>query len=290
MYEKYFEKLKEELLLQNRKESTYHTYTANITKFLNWFQKEPEELTLMDARNYIYELRIEKGMSTQHCNGINSALKFFYKRVLHKPWDDEVVPRMINDTTQPRVITLEEVERMIATAKTVRNKAIIALMYSSGLRVSELCRLAPEDIYMSTMQVHVRAGKNHQDHWTILSQTALNLLIEYWKSYPVKRDHFFVSSRRPYNPMKPSGIEIMIRKVGKDMGLEKSHPHMLRHSFASHLVESDINLEYLQAMMGHKDPESTHRYIHVANKVLMGVKSPLDHPEPKKRGRKKKNV
>ena len=99
-----------------------------------------------------------------------------------------------------------------------------------------------------------------------------------------------MTSKAPHKPMKPSGVEIMIRKVGKDMGLEKSHPHMLRHSFASHLVEKETKLEYLQAMMGHKDPESTHRYIHVANKVLMGVKSPLDHPEPKKRGRKKKNV
>jgi len=291
MYEEYFEAMRKECLLRNRKESTIATYTANIRKFLEWTgNKKTEELTLEDCRDYIYELRTGKKMSSQHCNGINSALKFFFRFVLKKAWDQDVVPRMINDLTLPRVMELDEIERMIAAAKTVRNKAVIALMYSSGLRVSELCRLAPEDIHMSTMQVHVRGGKNHQDHWTILSDRALELLKEYWYSYPVKREVLFVGYRNPHSPLRPSGVEIMVRKIGNEVGIDHAHPHMLRHSFASHMVEQGVSLEYIQAMMGHRDSESTHRYIHVANKALMGIKSPLDHPALKKRGRKKKNV
>ena len=227
---------------------------------------------------------------TQHCNGINSALKFFFRYVLHKSWDQDVVPRMINDITLPKVMSLKDVEKLIDAAQTIRNKAIIALMYSSGLRVSELCRLAPEDVNMTTMQVHIRGGKNHQDHYTILSKRALDLLIEYWRSYPVKREILFVGSKGKHEPMKPSGVEIMLRKVGNSIGIDHMHPHILRHSFASHMIESGVSLEYIQAMMGHRDPESTHRYIHVANKALMGIKSPLDHATSKKRGRKKKNV
>ena len=98
-------------------------------------------------------------MSTQHCNGINSALKFFFRFVLKKSWDQDVVPRMINDKTLPRVMTLEQVEMMIDASNEVRNKAIIALLYSSGLRVGELCRLQAGDIHMGTMQVHIRGGK-----------------------------------------------------------------------------------------------------------------------------------
>lgn len=291
MYEEYFERLKEECLIRNRKEGTIGTYTSNIRKFILWTgNKNPETLTLEDCREYIYELRTEKGMSTQHCNGINSALKFFFRFVLKKTWNQDIVPRMINDLTLPRVMGLEDIEKMLDAAKTVRNKAVIALMYSSGLRVSELCRLAPEDIHMSTMQVHIKGGKNHQDHWTILSDRALELLKEYWYSYPVKREFLFVGDRYPHPPLRPSGVEIMVRRIGNEVGIDHAHPHMLRHSFASHMVEQGVSLEYIQAMMGHRDSESTHRYIHVANKALMGIKSPLDHPAPKKRGRKKKNV
>ena len=153
MYEEYYKRIKKECQLRNRKEGTVETYTANIKKFLEWSGKNPEELTLEDCRNYIFDLRINKGMSTQHCNGINSALKFFFRHVLRKSWDQDVVPRMINDITLPRVMSLEDIERLIDAAETIRNKAIIALMYSSGLRVSELCRLAPEDINMHTMQI-----------------------------------------------------------------------------------------------------------------------------------------
>lgn len=290
MYEDYLKKMKDECLLRNRAEGTYNTYENHVIKFLEWVKKNPDEVTLEDARNYIFEMRVERKMSTQHCNCINSALKFFYRHVLHIPWDQDAVPRMINDVRLPRVIPLEDVEKMIDTATAVRNKAIIALMYSSGLRLSEICRLAPEDIYMSTMQVHIRSGKNHCDHWTILSQRTLDLLTEYWKSFPRKRDFLFVGLKSPYAPLKPSGVEIMIRKIGNEAGIEHMHPHILRHSFASHMIEQGVSLENIQAMMGHRNPDSTHQYIHVSNKSLMGIKSPLDHPVVKKRGRKKKNV
>lgn len=289
MYEVYFEKLKKECQIRNRTEGTLKTYIHSITFFLNWVKKSPEDVTLEDAKAFIYELRVNQKKSTQYCNGIHSALKFFYRFVLKKVWNDDVVPRMMNDLKLPKVITLEEVERLIDTATEVRNKAIIALLYSSGLRVSELCNLAPGDIYMSTMQVHIRGSKNHCDHWTILSQRTLDLLIEYWKTNPVKREYFFIGSKQQEVPLRSSGVEIMLRKLNKETGLEHVTPHTLRHSFASHMVEQGVSLENIQAMMGHRDPASTHKYIHVSNKSLMGIKSPLDHPEVKKKTTKKKN-
>ena len=103
-------------------------------------------------------------------------------------------------------------------------------------------------------------------------------------------EYLFVDLREPHAPLTKSGVETMIKKVGKAAGFPKLHPHVLRHSFASHMIEQGVSLENIQAMMGHRTPESTHKYIHVSNKALMGIKSPLDHPAPKKRGRKKKNV
>ena len=290
MYEEYFEKLKEECLLRNRTQGTLNQYTIKIQQFMKWMDyKDPNEWTLKDARDFIYDLRVNNHRSTKHCNTVNSALKFFYRFVLHKAWDQDQVPRMMEDLKLPQVIELEKIEAMIEITTEVRNKAIIALLYSSGLRVGELCRLSPKDIYMSTMQIHIKSGKNHCDHWTILSQKSLDYLIAYWKQYPFERDYLFVSLKAPYAPLKQSGIQIMLKKIGDKAGFEHMHPHLLRHSFASHMIEQGVSLEHIQAMMGHRDPASTHKYIHVSNKALMGIKSPLDHPAKKKRGRKKRN-
>lgn len=121
------------------------------------------------------------------------------------------------------VLSPHEVETLIDTASHIRNKAVIALLYSSGLRVGELVKLRAEDIYMSRMQVYVPQSKNHRDRWTILSNRALELLKEYWRSYPVKRDYLFVSLDEPHEPLKVSGVEIMLRAVGINAGL---YPHL----------------------------------------------------------------
>ena len=143
-------------------------------------------------------------------------------------------------------------------------------------------------IYFSTNQIHITGGKNHQDHWTILSETSKDLLTQYWKSYPVKRQYVFVASKGKgeRNRLKARGVEIMLGKVSDSIGLKDVTPHTLRHSFATHMVEQGESMEFIQAMMGHRDPASTHKYIHVANKSLMGIKSPLDASEKKKKGTK----
>ena len=285
MYEDIFDKIREECRIRNHSENSIKQYVYHASCFLKWVGDKPlEELTLNDAREYILYKR-NTTCSPATCNGINSALSFFYRIILKKVWIYDEVPRMIADWSLPAVCSRDEIEKLIDTATNIRNKAIIALTYSSGLRVGEVCRLAPTDIYMSTMQIHVRDSKNHGDHWTILSERALELLKEYWYSYPVPRDVLFVTLRNPHRPLKPGGVEIMLRKIAAQAGVT-AHPHTLRHSFATHLIEDDTKREYVQAMLGHKSPVSTAVYVHVSNKSLMGVKSPLDRP---KKGKRKKS-
>lgn len=287
MYEKYFDKLKEECLIRNRSSRTAESYIANIKHFMKWTGNKPmEELTLQDAREFILFKR-SNGIAAATCNLYNSSIRFLYRYVLHISCEQDVVPRMKIDTKLPSVLALEDVETLIDTATHIRNKAIIALLYSSGLRAGELTRLKASDIYASRMQVYIPESKNHRDRWTILSNRALELLTEYWKSYPVKRDCFFISTKYPYLPLTVNGIETMIRAVARDAGII-AHPHTLRHSFASHMIESGVPINYVQAMLGHRCLESTQVYIHISNKTLMGIKSPLDHPQKKKRGRKPK--
>ena len=281
MYEEIFDKIREECRIRNHSENSIKQYVYHASCFLKWVGDKPlEELTLSDAREYILYKR-NTSCSPATCNGINSALSFFYRIILKKLWIYDEVPRMIADWSLPAVCSREEIEKLIETATNIRNKAIIALTYSSGLRVGEVCRLAPTDIYMSTMQIHVRDSKNHGDHWTVLSERALELLKEYWYSYPVPRDILFVTLRNPHRPLKTGGVEIMLKKIAKEAGIT-AHPHTLRHSFATHLIEDETKPEYVQAMLGHRSPHSTTIYVHVSNKSLMGVKSPLDKPKAKK--------
>ena len=281
MYEEIFDKIREECRIRNHSENSIKQYVYHASCFLKWVGDKPlEELTLSDAREYILYKR-NTSCSPATCNGINSALSFFYRIILKKLWIYDEVPRMIADWSLPAVCSREEIEKLIETATNIRNKAIIALTYSSGLRVGEVCRLAPTDIYMSTMQIHVRDSKNHGDHWTVLSERALELLKEYWYSYPVPRDILFVTLRNPHRPLKTGGVEIMLKKIAQEAGIT-AHPHTLRHSFATHLIEDETKPEYVQAMLGHRSPHSTTIYVHVSNKSLMGVKSPLDKPKAKK--------
>lgn len=281
MYEEIFDKIREECRIRNHSENSIKQYVYHASCFLKWVGDKPlEELTLSDAREYILYKR-NTSCSPATCNGINSVLSFFYRIILKKLWIYDEVPRMIADWSLPAVCSREEIEKLIDTATNIRNKAIIALTYSSGLRVGEVCRLAPTDIYMSTMQIHVRDSKNHGDHWTVLSERALELLKEYWYSYPVPRDILFVTLRNPHRPLKTGGVEIMLKKIAKEAGIT-AHPHTLRHSFATHLIEGETKPEYVQAMLGHRSPHSTTIYVHVSNNSLMGVKSPLDKPKAKK--------
>ena len=277
MYEEILKEIEEECIVRNISPGTKKLYVYNTRKFLEWLGDKPrEEICLQDARNYLLDRR-KQGAEPSYCNSMCSALSFLYRRILHTNWDLDVVPRMKINWRLPQVLSREEIDKLIETATEIRNKAIIALIYSSGLRVGEVCKLAPEDIYMSTMQVHVRNSKNRGDHWTVLSEQALELLKEYWRSYPVKRDHLFVTLRKPHTPINAGGIEAMLKRVGKDAGIHV-YPHMLRHSFATHLIENDTNREFIRTMLGHRSPASIDAYIHVSNKVLMGVKSPLDLP------------
>ena len=215
MYEKYFNQLKEECLIRNRSSQTAETYIANIKVFMNWTGNKPiEKLSLQDARDFILFKR-KSGVSASTCNFYNSSIAFFYKHVLHIPWDQEVVPRMRIDTRLPAVLSLEEVETLIDTATHIRNKAIIALLYSSGLRVGELVKLRAEDIYMSRMQVYIPKSKNHRDRWTILSNRTLNLLTDYWKSYPVKREHFLYLLMNRMNRLKSAELKSCSGLLGK---------------------------------------------------------------------------
>ena len=275
MYESYINKIEDVGKLRNLKPGTIRTYKNNVIQFLEFIQKHPDELTCEDARDFLLHLK-NKGDKASTLNNKNGALVFFYKRVLGKLWDDNLVPRAINDYAIPRVLTREEIEKLLDATPNLKYKAIFAIMYSSGLRVSEVLHLHYDDISRTNMQIYIHSAKNHTSRYALLSQRALDILTEYWFKCGKPRDILF-PNQWTGKYLTPSATGLEMRKSVERAGLPKDvHSHCLRHSFATHLLEDGVDIRYIQTLLGHRSPKSTEIYLHISNKALLGVKSPFD--------------
>ena len=275
MYEKYLQQIAVEGKLRNLKEGSIFTYTFYTKKFLTTIGKKPEALTCDDVRTFLLQKQ-EEGLKSTTLNLYNSSIRFFYKNVLHVLWDDNKVPRMKKDYKVPVVLTRNEVERLLDSTKNLKHRALLATMYSSGLRVSEVAHLHYEDISRNKRQIHVRETKNRSDRYTILSERNLQILTEYWFAYGKPKEILFPSSMTG-TYITNNGIEAIMKQAVQRAGIPvNATPHSLRHSFATHLMEDGVDLRCIQTLLGHRDPKSTEIYLHISNKTLMGIKSPLD--------------
>ena len=275
MYESYINKIEDIGKLRNLKPGTIRTYQNNVRDFLKFINKHPDELTCEDARDFLLHLK-NKGDKASTLNNKNGALVFFYKRVLGELLDDNLVPRAINDYAIPRVLTREEIEKLLGATPNLKYKAIFAIMYSSGLRVSEVLHLHYDDISRTNMQIYIHSAKNHTSRYALLSQRALDILTEYWFKCGKPRDILF-PNQWTGKYLTPSATGLEMRKSVERAGLPKDvHSHCLRHSFATHLLEDGVDIRYIQTLLGHRSPKSTEIYLHISNKALLGVKSPFD--------------
>ena len=275
MYESYINKIEDIGKLRNLKPGTIRTYQNNVRDFLKFINKHPDELTCEDARDFLLHLK-NKGDKASTLNNKNGALVFFYKRVLGELLDDNLVPRAINDYAIPRVLTRDEIEKLLDATPNLKYKAIFAIMYSSGLRVSEVLHLHYDDISRTNMQIYIHSAKNHTSRYALLSQRALDILTEYWFKCGKPRDILF-PNQWTGKYLTPSATGLEMRKSVERAGLPKDvHSHCLRHSFATHLLEDGVDIRYIQTLLGHRSPKSTEIYLHISNKALLGVKSPFD--------------
>ena len=275
MYESYINKIEDIGKLRNLKPGTIRTYQNNVRDFLKFINKHPDELTCEDARDFLLHLK-NKGDKASTLNNKNGALVFFYKRVLGKLWDDNLVPRAINDYAIPRVLTRAEIEKLLDATPNLKYKAMFAIMYSSGLRVSEVIHLNYDDISRTNMQIYIHNSKTHTARYALLSKRALDILTEYWFKCGKPRGILF-PNQWTGEYLTPSATGLEMRKSVKRAGLPKDvHSHCLRHSFATHLLEDGVDIRYIQTLLGHRSPKSTEIYLHISNKALLGVKSPFD--------------
>ena len=275
MYQKYLQQIEEAGKIRNLKQRTIDGYKSYVSYFLKYMNKNPEELTCQDVREFLLRKK-DEGLKATTLNLYNSAIRFFFRNVLHILWDDITVPRMMIEHKLPVVLSAEEINSLLDATKDLKYKAMFATIYSSGMRVSEVIHLHYDDISRTNMQIHIRDTKNRMDRYTILSERNLEILTEYWFCKGKPREILF--------PNKFTGQYLSIRAVEQAMrravtnaGLpSKATPHCLRHSFATHLMEQGVEQRNIQALLGHRDPKSTEVYLHVSNKSLMGIRSPFD--------------
>ena len=175
----------------------------------------------------------------------------------------------------PSVLSREEVERMIDGIRNLKHRAMVALLYSSGMRLNECAKLKPADIDSDRMTIRVEAGKGQKDRYAVLSPRALNILNEYRAThfasdwlFPGRRSH--ISGR---------SIQYVVAYATVNAGIRKRvHPHTLRHSFATHLIEAGVPLQIIQLFLGHENLKTTAEYAHISSTMISGVSSPFDMP------------
>lgn len=248
MYDEYLCQLEEAGKIRNLKDRSISCYKNYVSYFLSYVKKDPAELTCQDVRDFLLTKKNE-GLKGTTLNLYNSAIRFFYRNVLHILWDDITVPRMIIEHKLPTVLTADEVGRLLDATDDLKYKAMFATMYSSGMRVSEVIHLHYDDISRTNMQIHVRDTKNRMDRYTVLSKRNLNLLTEYWFQKGRPRGILF-PNKFTGQYLTVSTLEQVMRRSVAKAGLPKGiSPHSLRHSFASHLMEAGVEQRNIQALL-----------------------------------------
>ena len=278
MYEDIYNSIRLAAEKRNLRERTIQLYCNDVGYFLRCTNKQISELSLEEADAFLTRKRLE-GISPETHNHYRASIKFLYKRVLKIAWDDEEVPAMKRERNLPTVLTPQEINAIIDATDNLKHKAIIATMYSSGLRVSEVIHLHYDDMSRTNMTIHVREAKGRIDRYTILSKKNLDLLTEYWFKCGKPRGILFPSSWTG-SYLDIGSINQFFKASAKKAGITRRvSSHACRHSFASHLFESGVDIKYIQSLLGHVDPRSTDVYLHVSNKTLLGIRSPFDDPK-----------
>ena len=218
---------------------------------------------------------MERKLSKSYINTTYSALKFFYTVTLGREWEMKQIPRVKKDKKLPTVLSKGEVQKIFDATTNLKHKAILMTVYGGGLRVSEVANLKPGDIDSANMQIHIRLGKGNKDRYTILAKVNLMILREYWKLY--RPGIWLFPSVNPVDHLSSRTMERVFQQSKEKAGIKKDVSiHTLRHSFATHMLESGVAINYIQLLLGHTSLTTTCIYIHLARKDVLNLKSPLD--------------
>jgi len=266
----YYDKLE----LRKYSLNTAKIYIHMFEQFLNYYQ-DVDSLSLneLDIRNYLLHL-IQEGKSDAFVNQSINAIKFYYEVVLEMPNRFYSIERPIKEEKLPEILSKKEAISIVNNCNNIKHKCILGLLYSAGLRRSELINLKIHDIDSKRMIIRVQNAKGKKDRYTLLSKNILNDLRQYFREWTPEEYLFEGPKGGKYSA---SSIQKIIVRAARSAGITRRvTAHMLRHSFATHLLEAGTDLRYIQTLLGHNSPKTTEIYTHVATHQYKNIKNPLD--------------
>jgi integrase/recombinase XerD len=271
----------DELERRNYSDTTRRAYLLGVEQFAKHFDRSPEHLGLNHIRDYQVHLFRVKRLKPATVAVRLAALRFLFVAVLKRRWTVAETPYPKRPDSLPIVLSQDEVARLIDAALTPLHRAVLMTLYATGLRRAELTRLKVSDIDIERMAIHVLGGKGRKDRDVMLSPKLLDELRQYWRSLKHKpRTWLFPGGRwhsRTEQPMTDKVVWYACEQAAKRAGIDKPvHPHTLRHSFATHLLEAGVDLRTIQLLMGHSDLKATTVYLHLSHRHLQATASPLD--------------
>lgn len=274
-YSRALQVFREGLLQQRYSERTVDAYIHVLIVFFDECKdKAIEEIDVQDVFRFNRDYILKRKLSASYQSQFVNAIKLFYANITHKKLVIEDLIRPAHPKQLPKVISEEEVADMIRLTKNSKHRCLICLLYSGGLRRNEVLSLRPKDIDSKRMLIWVISGKGNKDRMVPLSQVMLDMLRNYYREYKPKE---YLFEGQYGGKFGERTIEIVVKEAAKRAGISrKVTPHVLRHSFATHLLESGINLRIIQELLGHKNPKTTQIYTHVSRDLIGNVKSPLD--------------
>ena len=270
----------EELERRNYSESTKRVYVQTIEDLARYFKRPPDQLEPAHVRQYQAYLFRDRKLSPNTVNQRTGALRFFFITVLRKSWSIADTPYPKRHFRLPKVLSQQQVARLIESATTPFYRVILMTLYATGLRRAELAQLKVSDIDSERMMMHVKGGKGRKDREVMLSPKLLDELRLYWRSLRRKPKTWLFPGNRWHTAEHPIDTKVVwhaCREAAVRAGLGTDvHPHTLRHCFATHLLEAGTDLRTIQLLLGHRDLEETTIYLHLSNLRLSKTASPLD--------------
>jgi len=267
------------LTIKRYSPKTHEAYIGAVAALARYWKRSPDTICNEQIRDYLFHLHQERGLSASTLNVAVSGLRFFYSQVLDRSIAEveKALPRPKKPKHYARSYSLAEIRRLLLEGCTqLKHRVFLMTVYGAGLRLNEACHLRPQDIESDRLMIRVNQGKGAKDRYTILSPRLLKELRRYWLVDRPKT-WLFTSSRDPQRPLNDRSAQKIFYLALERCGLpNRGGVHSLRHSFATHLLESGVEITVIKMLLGHRSLKTTANYLHVSGERLAQIKSPLD--------------
>jgi site-specific recombinase XerD len=269
------QRLIEDLQVRNYSPRTVESYVYHVAAFAKYFGRSPEHLGPKEIHKFQVYLAQEKKASWSTFNQTVCALRFLYGVTLPRPWRIKMIPFAKRPKKLPVVLGAEDVQRLLECARPLKQRVILSTFYAAGLRVQEALHLKASDIDSTRMLLRVGCGKGAKERLVPLSPRLLEELRRYWKAY--RPSDWLFPGKTPDRPLGETTVQKACTRAAKEAGLQQRvTPHVLRHSYATGLLEAGVDLLTISRLLGHRSFSTTLIYLHVRRPHLESTPSPLD--------------